>query len=56
MRPGLRVKRVQGSESLWEMRFCPDDRAMFQYGEPVHPGEPHIIWLRIGTHDIFREP
>ncbi len=20
------------------------------------PGEPHIVWLRIGTHDIFREP
>jgi len=23
------------------------------YGEEVRPGEKHIIWLAIGTHDIL---
>ncbi len=28
----------------------------FHYGEEVRLGEPHIVWRRIGTHDIFRQP
>lgn len=33
-----------------------DGRATFQYGEELHPGQPHIIWRRVGTHAIFRRP
>ncbi len=53
MPAGLRVKRIQGTEADFEMTWAPDGRAMFRYGESVRPGDPHIIWLRIGTHDIF---
>ena len=53
MPAGLRVKRVQGTEADFEMTWAPDGRAIFRYGEPVRPDDPHIIWLRIGTHDIF---
>jgi hypothetical protein len=28
----LRVKRVQGSDGVWEMTFAPDGRATFAYG------------------------
>lgn len=35
------------------MTWASDGRAIFHYGDEIHPGEPHIIWLRIGTHDIF---
>ena len=56
MRAGLRVKRVQGLRGVWEMTWAPDGRATFHFGEAVHPGEPHIVWRRIGTHDIFRRP
>jgi hypothetical protein len=56
IRAGLRVKRVQGHTGLWEMTWAPDGRATFQYGEEIHPGEPHVIWRRIGTHAIFRRP
>lgn len=55
-RKGLRVKRVQGTEALWEMTWAPDGRALFMYGQEVHPGEQHVIWLRIGGHEIFEQP
>lgn len=55
-RPGLRVKRVQGTERVWEMTFAPNGRATWEYGTEVQSGEPHVIWRRVGTHDIFRGP
>lgn len=54
--PRLRVKRVQGRPAVWEMSWAPDGRATFEYGEEVRPGEPHVIWRRVGTHEVFREP
>lgn len=55
-RPGLRVKSVQGRPGVWEMTWAPDGRATFEYGSERRSGEPHIIWRRVGTHDIFRQP
>jgi hypothetical protein len=54
-RPGLRVKRVQRHPGVWEMTWAADGRATFEYGKEIH-GEPHVIWRRIGIHDIFRRP
>ena len=55
-RKGLRVKRVQGHPGIWEMTWASDGRATFSFGAPVRPGEPHIVWHRVGTHDIFDDP
>lgn len=55
LRPALRVKRVQGYPCVWELSWAADGRATFEYAEEIG-GEPHIIWRRIGTHDIFRRP
>jgi hypothetical protein len=55
-RPGLRVKGVQGAPSVFEMTWAPDGRATWQYGEEVRPAEPHVMWRRIGTHDVFNRP
>lgn len=55
-RKGLRVKRVQSHPGVWEMTWANDGRATFRYGDSVHPGDPHIIWQRIGSHDIFSDP
>jgi hypothetical protein len=52
----LRIKRVQGQRGVWELTWAPDGRATFEYGDPVRAGDPHIIWRRVGTHDIFRQP
>ncbi len=55
-RKGLRVKRVQGREGVWEMTWAPDGRATFEFGQSVRNGEPHVIWRRIGGHEIFHNP
>lgn len=55
-RPGPRIRRVQGTADIWEITWAPGGRATWQFGEEVKAGEPHIIWRRIGTHEIFMEP
>jgi hypothetical protein len=55
-RKGLRVKKMQGREDVWEMTRAPDGRATFHFGSPVTEGEPHIVWRRIGTHRILTRP
>jgi hypothetical protein len=53
LRPGLRVKGVQGAPGVYEMTWAPDGRATWQYGPEQRPGAPHVIWRRVGTHAIF---
>ena len=55
-RPSLRVKRVQGTKDIWEMTWADDGRATWQYGTEVRAGEPRVVWRRVGTHDVFRQP
>lgn len=55
-RPGLRVKGVQSATGVFEMTWAKDGRATFHYGETVVEGEAHVVWRRIGTHEIFGEP
>ena len=52
-RKGLRVKGVRGAEGLYEMTWAPNGRATFSYGESLRNDEPHIIWRRVGGHDIL---
>lgn len=55
-RKGLRVKKMSGHEDVWEMTWADDGRATFQYGAQVVEGEQHVVWRRIGTHGIFKQP
>jgi hypothetical protein len=55
-RPGIRVKKMKGYDNIWEMTWAPDGRATFSYGDSVTADEVHVIWRRIGTHDIFTAP
>jgi len=54
-RPGLRVKRVQGVPKVFEMTWVPDGRAPWEFGAPIRDVLQHVIWRRIGTHDIFTD-
>ena len=55
-RVSLRVKSVQGHPGVFEMTWANDGRATFSYGSEQRPGEAHIIWRRIGGHDILKNP
>lgn len=37
------------------MTWANDGRALFKYGTSPHPGDVHIIWLRVGSHEIFAD-
>jgi hypothetical protein len=54
-RPGLRVKQVQGHPGVWELTWAPDGRATFEMNSD-ETADQHVIWRRIGTHDVFRNP
>lgn len=54
-RAGLLVRGIAGAEGIFEMTWAPDGRATFEYGRGRGDG-PHVIWRRIGTHDIFGRP
>ncbi|MGH9006155.1 MAG: hypothetical protein ACRDV6_00315 [Acidimicrobiales bacterium] len=55
-RPGLRVKGVKGAGGVFEMTWAANGRATFEYGREISPGQTHVIWRRVGTHDVFRTP
>jgi hypothetical protein len=55
-RSSLRIKGVQAAPGVFEMSWADDGRATWQYGPEVIVGQPHIIWRRIGGHDIFASP
>ena len=52
----LRIKRVQGTDDIWEMSYSGDGRATFRYGAEQRAGETHVIWLRVGGHEILSRP
>lgn len=55
-RPSLRIEGVQGHPGIFEMTWANNGRATFHYGAEQRPGDAHIVWRRISSHDIFQEP
>ncbi len=55
-RKALRVKGVRGARGVFELTWAKNGRATFEYGKAVRGGEPHIVWRRIGTHEILDRP
>jgi hypothetical protein len=35
------------------MTWADNGRATFSYGDSIQEGEPHIVWHRVGTHDVL---
>jgi mRNA-degrading endonuclease RelE of RelBE toxin-antitoxin system len=48
--PSLRVKKVKGTDTIWEMSITMNYRVTFQVGDD------EIILRNIGTHDLLRNP
>ncbi len=56
-RKSLRIGVLSGHPDVYEMTWeMPDGRATFEFGPEQIPGEPHIIWRRIGGHEIYSNP
>ncbi len=55
-RKSLRVKGVQKRKEVYEMTWADNGRATFTYGASPNAGDVHIIWRRIGGHEILDEP
>lgn len=49
------VKRVAGTIGVYEMTCAPNGRATFELAGS-EKGDVHVLWRRIGTHDVFRQP
>jgi hypothetical protein len=52
---GLRVKRFQGRRGVWELSWAGDGRSLWTFADPVVLGKAHVIWLRVGSHQIYRD-
>ncbi len=52
-RGALRVKKVRGQSDVYEMSWASDGRAIFALGDSLVAGKLHIVWLRIGGHEIL---
>jgi hypothetical protein len=52
-RAGLRIKRVRCAPGVFELTWAGNGRATWSYGTERIRGA-HIVWRRIGTHDILR--
>lgn len=52
-RRSLRVKGVRGQRGMYEMTWAGDGRATFVYGQSRRGGEAHIMWARIGGHEVI---
>ena len=54
--PGLRVKRIQGTDSIWEMRAGRDIRITFEF-QRDEGGDRAIVLRNVGHHDpTLRNP
>jgi mRNA interferase RelE/StbE len=48
--PSLRVKRIKGTDGIWEFSVTMNYRVTFEIDDD------RLILRRIGTHDILRHP
>jgi len=53
----LQVQDVKGHTGIWELTWeKKNGHCTWEFGNQVLPGKAHIVWRRIGGHEIFREP
>jgi mRNA-degrading endonuclease RelE of RelBE toxin-antitoxin system len=48
--PSLRIKKMEGTKDIWEMRITINYRITFQVIEDT------AVLRRVGTHDVLKRP
>jgi hypothetical protein len=57
IRASLRVMPMVDHPGVWELTWeGANGRATFSYGPEKIRGKRHVIWHRVGGHEIFQEP
>jgi hypothetical protein len=51
----LRVKPFHGRRQCWELSWAGDGRCLWDYGQGQRSGRVHVVWLRVGSHDIYAD-
>jgi hypothetical protein len=52
--PGaVQLRELGDHPGFYELRFGADTRAIYTFGQAVRPGQPHVIWCRIGSTDTL---
>lgn len=52
-RPSLRVKKIRSKRGVYEMTWAADGRATFTLDRSASVDKLHVVWLRIGGHDVL---
>src|ERR1700730_12803554 len=52
----LGVTPMVNQRQIMEFAWGPNGRCTWRYGVPQRPDKFHVIWRRIGKHDIYRDP
>lgn len=53
----LQVQDVNGHPGIWGLTWeKKDGRCTWEFGDQVKPGMAHVVWRRIGGHEIFKDP
>jgi hypothetical protein len=50
------LRELTDHPGFFEMRLGDDTRAVYTFGQAVRPGQPHVIWCRIGTDNALDKP
>jgi hypothetical protein len=50
------VRELNDHPGFFELRFGPDTRAIYTFGQAVRLGQPHLIWCRVGTDAALDQP
>lgn len=53
---GLGIEEMAGRPGIFEFHYSAGGRATFAYGTTARGADAHVIWRRIGGHEIYREP
>ncbi|HJS93916.1 MAG TPA: hypothetical protein VJ741_06610 [Solirubrobacteraceae bacterium] len=52
--PGaVQLRELGDHPGFYELRFGDDTRAIYTFGQAVRPGQPHVIWCRVGNTDTL---
>ncbi|MGH2409666.1 MAG: hypothetical protein ACRDGS_04760 [Chloroflexota bacterium] len=54
--PGLGIRQMTNHPGIYEFHFSRRGGATFHYGSEDRGKEAHVVYRRVGGHEIYRQP